>query len=204
MKLQAHGIETDLAPGWEGRIALRKAPPTPVAPRDAPAPQGGPEATPFDAPGRVIPEGQPGSESQIDPGAQVDVEVGEIGAAGEMIFPVAHLGNFALPENRGDFGSGAVDLMRDENALVVLAEFGPECAGTALFSHKGVPTQLTPNMFSGSALQRTIPNQAGCQVFFTVENRAFCLYTVLGRQSAANRVLPQVNATLASTRISPR
>ena len=159
MKLQAHGIETDLPPGWEGRIALRN-PPTGVTKA--------------------------------------------LGTSGEVPNPVVHLANFALPEDRGDFGSGAVDLMGEQHVLVVLFEYGPECAGTALFRRKGIPTTLTPSMFSGSALQRTLPDQAGCQVFFTVASRAFCCYAVLGRQAAGARVLPQANATLAATKIGPR
>jgi hypothetical protein len=59
-------------------------------------------------------------------------------------------------------------------------------------------------MFSASALQRTLPGQAGCQIFFTENDRAFCCYTVLGRQANATRVLPQANATLSATRILPR
>lgn len=165
MKLQAHGIETDLPPGWEGRIALR---------------------TP------------PGA------GARTAGETTPTGTLGEIPNPVVHLANFALPEQRGDFGSGAVDVMGDDNVLVVLFEYGPESVGKALFKTRGVPTNLTPAMFSGSALQRTLPNQAGVQVFFTVENRAFCCYAVLGRQSNASRVLPQANTTLAATRIAPR
>ena len=167
MKLQAHGIETDLPAGWEGRIALR---------------------TP------------PGTQTR----STADTAPGPFGAVDEKPNPVVHLANFPLPEDRGDFGSGAVDLMTEQNVLVVLFEFGPESVGTALFKRRGLPTNLTPNMFSASALQRTLPGQAGCQVFFTVENRAFCCYTVLGKQSAANKVLPQANATLAATRISAR
>ncbi|QXC62738.1 hypothetical protein KSP35_08085 [Aquihabitans sp. G128] len=167
MKLQAHGIETDLPPGWEGRIALRKAPGATAAANDSTAARAA-------------------------------------GTLGEVPNPVVHLANFALPEDRGDFGSGAVDLMTEADVMVVLFEYGPEAVGKALFKRKGIPTNLTPNMFSSSALQRTLPGQAGCQVFFTVEDRAFCCYTVLGRQSAANRVLPQANATLAATRISRR
>lgn len=159
MRIAAHGIETELPPGWEGRIALK----------DAPA-----------------------STTRT------------FGTAGELPNPVVHLANFALPEQRGDFGSGAVDLMADPHVLVVLFEYGPESAHTALFRRKGLPARLTPNMFSASALQRTLPGQAGCQLFFTVADRAFCCYTVLGRQSAAPAVLPQANATLAATRIGPR
>ena len=159
MKLQAHGIETRLPPGWEGRISVR---PSPDGTRTA------------------------------------------VGHPGEVIHPVVHLANFPLPENRGDFGSGAVDVMGPDDALVVLFEYGPECAGTALFRRRGLPRRLTPSMFSSSALQRTHPGQAGCQIFFTASGRAFCCYAVLGRQASATRVLPQVNATLAGTSIGPR
>jgi hypothetical protein len=159
MKLAAHGIETDLPPGWEGRIGLRT---------------------------------QPTELTRA------------IGDPDEVAHPIVHLANFALPQQRGDFGSGAVDLMDERHVLVVLFEYGPECANTALFARKGMPTQLTPSMFSSSALQRTLPGQAGCQLWFTEGNRAFCCYTVLGRQSAATRVLPQANATLSATRILPR
>jgi hypothetical protein len=162
MRLQSHGIETDLPPGWEARISVRT----------------GPSST--DATDRS--RGEPGLANH----------------------PVVHLANFALPETRGDFGSGAVDVMTDDHVLVVLHEYGPECAGTALFRRKGIPTKLTPNMFSASALQRTLPGQAGCQIFFTEAGRAFCCYTVLGRQSAAARVLPKANQALAGTRIGPR
>ena len=167
MRLQAHGIETDLLPGWEGRIALRTLPRS-----------------------EAIASSEPAARA--------------LGTEGERPNPVVHLANFALPEQRGDFGSGAVDVMTEEHVLVVLFEYGPESLGKALFKRRGLPIPLTPNMFSPSALQRTLAGQAGCQVFFTIENRAFCCYTVLGRQSAANRVLPQANATLAATRISPR
>lgn len=159
MKLQAHGIETDLPPGWEGRISLRDRPPT-------------------------------GRRALGDPGEQPN--------------PVVHLANFALPEQRGDFGSGAVDVMGDDNVFVALFEYGPSEAGTALFRRKGLPTRLTPAMFSASALQRTLPGQAGAQTFFTTAGRAFCCYAVLGRQANAFRVLPGANATLAATKIGPR
>lgn len=167
MKLQSHGIETDLPGGWEGRITVRSSP------------------------------------TALNDSIRAD-QAGPVGNPGETAWPVAHLGNFPLPEDRGDFGSGAVDVMTEQDVLVVLAEYGPECAGTALFRRKGIPTDLSPNMFAANALQRAIPDQAGCQVFFTVANRAFCCYTVLGRQSNAARLLPQALATLSATRISPR
>jgi len=160
MKLSAHGIETDLPPGWEGRITLRKAP--------------------------------DGSDRAK-------------GTRGEQPNPVTHLANFALPEDRGDFGSGAVDVMGSGHVLVVLFEYGPESVGQALFRRRqGLPTRLRPDMFSGSALQRTVPDQAGAQVFFTAADRAFCLYVVLGRHREASQLVPLANRTLQATRISHR
>lgn len=122
----------------------------------------------------------------------------------ERTFPVAHLANFALPENRGDFGSGAVDLMRSGDVLICLLEYGPECVGTALFSHQGLPRTLEPGQFNARGLQRTIAGQAGTQVWFTENDRAFCLYVVLGRHPEAPTLVPQVNGVLATTTIEPR
>lgn len=93
--------------------------------------------------------------------------------------PILHAGNFALPGDRGDFGSGAVDVMGPEHVFVTLMEFHPDAARTELFKREGVPT-LTPESFSPRKLQRTIEGQAGCQWFFHVGERAFCLFVVLG------------------------
>jgi hypothetical protein len=183
MQLKAHGIETTLPPGWEGRIGLRAEPAPP--------------------PGVAV-LGAPVARAAHSVMASAAIPVGPTGHVDEVESPVVHLANFALPEDRGDFGSGAVDLMTDPNVLVVLFEYGPECAGTALFRRKGLPPKLTPSMFSRSALQRTITGQAGCQIFFTAGDRAFCCYTVLGSQAAALRVLPGANAVLAATTIGSR
>lgn len=251
MKLQAHGIETDLPFGWEGRIALRHPAGSPdessfgdVSLQGEPGALAGPdkpdmsvlsegrdlgegEAPPeepnageedltaedlSDVPSTTNPTNPDAPDAPVAPDApqapsnRSNAPLGPLEPVvdGEQHFPVAHLANFPLPEDRGDFGSGAVDIMTAGDILLVLAEFGPECVNTPLFSPRDLPTRLTPNMFSGSALQRSHEGQAGCQIFFTYANRAFCLYTVLGRQSAASRVLPQANATLAATRITPR
>ena len=54
-------------------------------------------------------------------------------------FPVMHLSNFALPEVRGDYGSGAVDVMGPNSILVCLLEFGPESTHTAMFPEGSLP-----------------------------------------------------------------
>jgi hypothetical protein len=125
-----------------------------------------------------------------------------LGTPGEVPQPVVHLANFALPENRGDFGSGAVDVMGAGHVFIALFEFGAESVGQALFAHQGMPV-LQPRQFAPSALQHVLPDQAGCQRWFTVSQRAFCLYVVLGRAEQATTLVPMANTTLRATRISP-
>ena len=135
--------------------------------------------------------------------ATAAARAGAIGSPDEIPEPVVHLANFALPEDRGDFGSGAVDVMGSGHVFVSLFEFGPESVGQALFASQGIPT-LRPRMFAASALQKTITGQAGCQRFFTHNGRAFCLYVVLGKQAEAATLVPKTNGVLRATTIEPR
>jgi len=118
-------------------------------------------------------------------------EVLDGGPAEESHQPVLHLGNFALPPGRGDFGTGAVEIMGSRHAFVALLEYGREEAGTALFAARGRPT-LTPADFAPNALQRRLPGQLGCQRFFTENGRAFCLYAVLGSREHAGALVEEV------------
>ena len=118
--------------------------------------------------------------------------------------PVLHAANFALPENRGDYGSNAVERMGRGHILVALLEFHPDAAETALFANRGMPRRLTPDLFSPSQLQRTLAGQAGTQVFFTEGGRAFCLYVVLGSHRDRAGLVPQVNTLLSGVEITPR
>ncbi|MBW3620885.1 MAG: hypothetical protein KY461_11615 [Actinobacteria bacterium] len=118
--------------------------------------------------------------------------------------PTLHLANFALPADRGDFGSGAVDVMGASDAFVSLLEYGPECVGTPLFEARGLPRHLAASDFSPRALQRTLAGQAGLQVFFTEAGRAFCLYAVLGHRANAATLAREVSRTLANVTIGPR
>src|SRR5690348_8113288 len=74
--------------------------------------------------------------------------------------PVVHLASFGLPANRGDFGSGAVELMGDADVFVVLFEYEPEAVGTALFRSQGLPTDLTARSFEPTTLRRGIAGQS--------------------------------------------
>ena len=126
----------------------------------------------------------------------------EVATEEETTHAVLHAANFALPEDRGDYGSGAVELMGPGHALVVLLEHHPSAAGTPLFANRGVPRSLAPELFSPHRLQRTIAGQAGTQVFFHDSGRAFCLYVVLGAFRNRARLLPGVNDVLATLEVS--
>ena len=115
---------------------------------------------------------------------------------------VAHAATFPLPADRGDFGSGAVEVMGLGDVLVVLFEYGPESVGTPLFASVGHPGPLNPDDFSPNALQRRLPSQAGVQRFFSVDGRAFCLYVVIGRHADRSQLAARANGLLAGLRIS--
>jgi hypothetical protein len=109
---------------------------------------------------------------------------------------VMHAANFALPSERGDYGSGAVELMRGGHVFVSLVEFHPDAAKTALFKKRGIP-KLTPTSFSPRKLQRTIAGQGGSQFFFNHKGRAFCLFVVLGDYGNRVRLVKLANELVA-------
>jgi len=118
--------------------------------------------------------------------------------------PALHLASFALPALRGDFGSGAVELMGEGDAFVAVVEYGPESLGTALFDTGPLPRRLTRRSLAPSALQRTLPGQAGFQAFGTEAGRPLCLYAVLAGPRGVDAALAQVNEALAGLRVLPR
>ena len=115
--------------------------------------------------------------------------------------PVVHVASFPMPEARGDFGVGVTELMRSGDAFVTLFEYGPESLGRPLFATKGVPN-LTIAQFTSKRLQRTLPGQVGCQLFFTAEGRPFCLYVVVAGRLHLGTVLPKINKMLAALDLS--
>jgi len=110
--------------------------------------------------------------------------------------PVVHLASFALPEGRGDYGSGAVGLMRAHDVFVALVEFGPESVGTPLFAPAGRP-RFRAGELSETIMQRPIAGMAGAQRFFTLEGRAFCCYAVVGSSARRSSLVGVVNDALA-------
>lgn len=142
-------------------------------------------------------------------GISVDVPAGwDGGIAEEAVLDdgavrqsVTHLASFPLPEQRGDYGGGAVNLMGWTDILIVLLEFDPDSTSQPLFAMKGLPRTLRPSDFGRATLQRQIDGQGGCQFFFQEAGRAFCLYVVLGSYVDREDLIPQVNAVLSRIEI---
>jgi hypothetical protein len=122
--------------------------------------------------------------------------------AAEQTHAVVHLANFALPEQRDDFGGGVTTGMRSPDVFVVLFEYGSESLGSPLFAAQGVP-RVTAGMFDSKRLQRPLPGQLGCQQFFTANGRPFCLYVVAGSRAYLPRIIADVNAVLADLDVGP-
>ena len=118
--------------------------------------------------------------------------------AGGTTHAILHAASFPLPLERGDFGSGAVEIMQSDDVLVVLIEYHPDAASTAMFRASGLPRSLHPRAFSPTILQRMLPGQAGTQVFFNEAGRAWCLYVVLGSFADRARLVARVNALLST------
>ena len=116
--------------------------------------------------------------------------------AGERPFPVAHFATFPLPDGVGDFGGGAVNLMRPTDIFAVLFEYGPESLGTALFARSGMVRSLSTDDFRPTVLRRGLGGQSGTQWFFTEGGRPFTFYAVLGSHARRSTLVPRVNALL--------
>lgn len=123
------------------------------------------------------------------------------GWLGEQTRPVLHLGNFALPARRGDYGSGAVESMGAQHIFIAILEFGRECLGTALYASVGLP-RVSASGFDPNGLQRRIAGQAGCQFFFTEQSRPMCLYVVIGSVGNSAALSSQVNSVLDRIKVA--
>jgi len=113
---------------------------------------------------------------------------------------VLHAASFGLPPERGDYGSGAVELMGGSDVLVCLLEHEPEAAGTALFARTGIP-RLAPAMFSPQTMQRAVAGMSGTQHFFQVAGRPFCLYVVVGSHRTRAPLVRTADRVVRSIRI---
>lgn len=134
----------------------------------------------------------PGWEAEVDGGAG-NPEAGTL----SLRTPRIHLANFALPAERGDFGSGAVERMTSGDVLICILEEAADAIGTRLFDHEGMPS-LAVDDFAPDGMQRPIRGQSGAQKFFHVHGRAFALYAVMGSHLSRSALIDEVNAVLAA------
>lgn len=117
---------------------------------------------------------------------------------------VTHAATVPLPAKRGDFGSGVVETLGDDDVFVALLEYGEEVVGSNLFSDSQFPPELEPDHFDTSRLQVNLPGQSGLQRFLTLGDRAFCLYVVLGDHRNRGRLLGRALQLLDSIEITER
>jgi hypothetical protein len=115
---------------------------------------------------------------------------------------ILHAASFGLPAETGDFGSGAVESMRNGDVFIALVDHGPDAAGTALFASRSVPRRFLARDFDPARLQRPLAGQSGIQRFFTAGGRGFCLYVVLGAHLLRPRLVPLTNEALRTLRIT--
>ena len=122
-------------------------------------------------------------------------------ADGEVTRRAMHAANFPLPTNLGDYAVGAAEQMTAGDVLVVLLEFDPDRAGQGLFRNEGLPTGLSAGDFSPTAMPRAIPGRTAAQWFFSLNDRAFCLYVVLGSHTERAGMMDLVNRVVETVRI---
>ncbi|GAB95204.1 hypothetical protein BJY21_002642 [Kineosphaera limosa] len=125
-----------------------------------------------------------------------------LGSTGEILRPVLHASTAALPDDRGDFGSGAVQLLGSADVFFALVDYGPEVADTGLFAANGIP-RLAPSQFSQNNLQRPQARVSAAQHFFSSGGRGFCLFVVIGAHRRRMATVPLAASMTARVRITP-
>jgi hypothetical protein len=130
-------------------------------------------------------------------------DVGPAAPPGAQTFPVLHVATIPLPANVADYASDAVGDLGANDSIIVLKEFAPANAASALFGADGLPRAIDPDDFAPNVLQRRIVGQGGYQHFFHEATRAFCLYVVLGAYTNRIQVAPGVDQVLANIAIDP-
>ena len=129
---------------------------------------------------------------------------GEPAPPGEQTHPMLHLASVPMPNDVGDYGSAVVETLTATDLFIVLKEFSPASATTKMFARRGMPLPLDPAEFSPNSLQRTLPGQAGVQIFFNDQGGAYCLYVVIGSYARREELAQQASAVLATVKVQPR
>jgi hypothetical protein len=116
---------------------------------------------------------------------------------------VLHACTRPMPRDRGDFGSGVVELLGPDDVFVALVDYGTEVADQGLFEKQGVP-RLAPSQFGPNRLQRPLPGLSASQHFFSSGGRGFCLFTVVGSHARRMASVARAEAFVRTLRITDR
>lgn len=171
--VEKFGLSADPPAGWQVAIQRR---PEPVPTSSA----------------RTLAASPPGAAADRAPGG-----------AREVTHPVLHACTRTMPADRGDFGSGVVDLLGADDVFIALVEYGPELADQGLFAPRGMP-RLAPSQFGPNRLQRPLPGRSASQHFFSVGGRAFCLFTVIGSHARRMATVPRAAQAVRGFRVADR
>ena len=145
---------------------------------------------------------EPGSQPpQVDAGGRAMALAPT--AESDVTRGVLHACTRALPADRGDFGSGVVDLLGPDDIFIALVDYGSEVADQGLFEQQGFP-QLAPSKFAPNRLQRPLPGMSASQQFFSVGGRAFCLFTVLGSHARRMASVPRAAQLVRTLHVTDR
>jgi hypothetical protein len=120
---------------------------------------------------------------------------------GEITLPILHAADFPLPAVRGDYGSGAVEIMGPNHVFLSLVEFDTAEARSPLFN-RARPSRITTGEFGPDRLQRVLPGQGGAQFFFSERGRPFCLYVVIGSFTGRDALVPRANGIFQTMEVS--
>lgn len=129
--------------------------------------------------------------------APSDAGPADLDGPGERTLPVLHTCSRPIPSGTGDFGQGLVEQLAGEDVFVALVEYGSDLAGTGLFARTGWP-RLAPSQFSPGRMPRQLPGRSASQHFFSVGDRAFCLYTVIGSHGRRMATVPRAATVVRS------
>jgi hypothetical protein len=133
---------------------------------------------------------------QIPPGWEARIRRQPPSQPGRPGNVLLHAATVPLPEQRGDFGSGVVELLGPEDAFVAVFEYDGRDADKVLFRSPRLPVPK-PSDFSPDVLQRTRAGNTGAQWFFSVGGRAFSMHAVLGSHARRAPGAVKVAALLA-------
>lgn len=119
-----------------------------------------------------------------------------------FVHPVLHAATIAMPPQIGDYGSQVVPLLGLSDVFIAMVEFNPADGESTMF-RDGFP-KLRASEFDPAISQRVLPSRSGTQRFFSVSERAFGLFCVIGSHIRRTTLVPKLNQFLAQIEVEPK